>query len=141
MLNTIIEKFDKILKYLPIEKNDLYEYIVIGILFLVLLFLYYDKTVELIKDYFIKWVMSAFLRLSFLMIVPLFAYWGLEITFLSDPHLNSWVHLFLSTLILPVVPYIILLIYRVTFLLVRFFIINIIKFFKNLKNKEIKEAE
>ena len=141
-INIILDKFPKIIekinKYanLTLDIDDIKKLAIYGIIILVILFLYFDRTINFTKDNFIKWDNFSFIKLSLYMLIPIVSLFYLNKEIVSDAILNNWIHFFLLFLIIPIIPYFILCIYRVVFLIIKNFSIFIYSYVKNKKSKQ-----
>ena len=137
-MSQILNKLDslilKINKYTSLELTSKKIFLlgIVSIVILFLIFTYFEKVNNYVKDNIIKWDKVTFIRLNILMIVPLLSIIGLFIKFSSNINLNNWIHFFLLFFILPIIPYLFLCICRGCQLL----IIKIIKSFSK-KNKKV----
>lgn len=131
-LNSLILKINKYTS-LELTSKKIFLLIIISIVILFLIFTYFEKVNNYIKDNIIKWDKITFIRLNILMLVPLLSTIGLFIKFSSNINLNNWIHFFLLFFILPIIPYLFLCIYRGCQLL----IIKIVKSFSKNNKKVI----
>lgn len=120
-LNSIIEKVNKY-AHLDFTLKQYITFAIIGLMALFILYLYFDRVWDYVKDNIIKWDNFCFLKATILMIVPVLAILSLNINPLPDSHLNDWLHFFAIFFILPVIPYLFMCMYRCLFLMNRKFI-------------------
>lgn len=137
-MSQILNKLDslilKINKYTSLELTSKKIFLlgIVSIVILFLIFTYFEKVNNYVKDNIIKWDNFTFIKLSILMIIPILSFIGLFIDFLPNKELNNWIHFFLLFFILPSIPYLFLCIYRICQLL----ILKLIKSFS--KKKKVK---
>lgn len=117
-INSIIEKINKYANLDFTLKKYLMFSIFIFIIFFII-YMYFDKSWDYIKDNLIKWDKFCFLKVTLLMIIPILSILSLKMNLLSNQHLNNWLHFFAIFFIIPIFPYIFMCFYRCLYLCIR----------------------
>lgn len=142
ILNKLEIIIDKINKYthLSFTLTDIVNFVILGFIILLLIFLYFDKISDYIKDNIIKWDNFLFIKLSCLMIIPILSFIGLNFSFTNNININNWIHFFLLFFIIPIIPFTFLCIYRIIFLCIKnLYYFCIKKMNENVKNCNFNE--
>ena len=119
-------------KYVNINFDDIKKLAIITILILFLIFIYFIKSIDYFKCNLIKWDNVAFIRYTIIMLIPIIAMFLMQLT-LSNLILTNWLNFVLILFILPIIPYVLLVAYRLTYLLVYHSSIKIFNIFKHNK--------